>query len=333
MKSVPSSPDPRVDEQAALWAARLEGSVLSAQDRIALDAWLAEHPSHRACLSEYCQFSADLEQHLPELVATGAVQMPTTRQPMSRRWAIQLMIGSSLAAAAVVAFLFFPSGPATQSTSVVSPLAQRQAITLADGSRVELNAHTSLQIEIDQKNRHVRLADGEAYFSVTKDPSRPFVVETPSGAVRVTGTVFDVRADSEAKLEVTVVEGSVQVRAGDSAQLQSPVMLHPNEQLSSNGSAVQVATLSPAELNDALAWREGQIVFAGTPMQAALARFARYHGRGITIDPDVAQLPVGGRFNLDDLNGFFNALELAFPVQATRELNGVIHVSRRTERP
>jgi transmembrane sensor len=243
------------------------------------------------------------------------------------------MIGSSLAAAAVVAFLFFPSAPATQSTSVVSPLAQRQAITLADGSRVELNAHTSLQIEIDQKNRHVRLADGEAYFSVAKDAARPFIVETPSGAVRVTGTVFNVRADSEAKLEVTVVEGSVQVRAGGSAQPQSPVMLHANEQLSSNGSGVQVATLSPGALNDALAWREGQIVFAGTPLQTALARFARYHGRGITIDPDVAQLPVGGRFNLDDLDGFLNALELAFPVKATRELNGVIHVSRRTERP
>jgi transmembrane sensor len=299
---------------------------------VALDAWLAEHPSHRASLSEYCQFSADLEQRLPELVATGAVQMPTTRQQPSRRWAIKLMIGSSLAAAAVVAFLLFPSSPATQSTSVVSPLAQRQAITLADGSRVELNAHTSLQIDIDQKNRHVRLADGEAYFSVAKDASRPFIVETPSGAVRVTGTVFNVRADSEAKLEVTVVEGSVQVRAGDSAHPQAPVMLHPGEQLSSNGSAVQVVTLSPTELNNALAWRAGQIVFAGTPLREALARFARYHGRGITVDPDAAQIPVGGRFSLDDLDYFFGALEVGFPVKVTRELNGMIHVSRRTER-
>lgn len=331
MNPVPPSPDSRLDEQASLWAARLEGSVLSAQERVALDGWLAEHPAHRARLSEYCQFSADLEQHLPELVATGAVSMPTTRPPSSRRWAIKLMLGSSLAAAAVVAFLFFPSRPATQSTSVVSPLAQRQAITLADGSRVELNAHTSLQIEIDQKNRHVRLADGEAYFSVAKDASRPFIVETPSGAVRVTGTVFNVRADAEAKLEVTVVEGSVQVRAG-ADRGQAPVMLHPGEQLSTNGSAVQVATLSPSDLNNALAWREGQIVFVGAPLREALARFARYHGRGITVDPEAAQLPIGGRFNLDDLNGFFNALELGFPVQVDRAQNGMIHVSRRNER-
>jgi len=332
MNTVPSSPDPRVDEQASLWAARLEGSVLSAQDRTALDAWLAENPSHRARLSEYCQFSADLEQHLPELVATGAVQMPTTRQPSSRRWAIKLMIGSSLAAAAAVAFLFFPSHVATQSTSVMSPLAQRQTITLADGSRVELNAHTSLQIEIDQKNRHVRLADGEAFFSVAKDTARPFIVETPSGAVRVTGTVFNVRADTEASLEVTVVEGSVQVRAGTDAT-RAPVMLHPNEQLSAKGSAVEVAVLSAGDLNNALAWREGQIVFAGTPLREALARFARYHGRGITVDADAAQIPIGGRFGLDDLSGFFNVLENGFPLQVTHEVNGMIHVSRRNERP
>lgn len=331
MNSVPPSPDPRLDEQASLWAARLEGSVLSAQDRVALDSWLAEHPSHRARLSEYCQFSADLEQHLPELVATGAVPMPTTPQPSSRRWAIKLMIGSSLAAAAVVAFLFFPSRPATQSTSVVSPLGQRQAITLADGSRVELNAHTSLQIEIDQKNRHVRLADGEAYFSVAKDASRPFVVETPSGAVRVTGTVFDVRADAEAKLEVTVVEGSVQVQAG-ADRAQSPVMLHPGEQLSATGSAVRVATLSPRDLNNALAWREGEIVFVGTPLREALARVARYHGRGITVDADAAAIPIGGRYKVDDLNSFLDAIALTFSLQINREPNGILHVSRRAER-
>ena len=58
-------PHPAAEEQASLWAARLDGSVLSATDRLALDAWLAEDPAHRSLLSHYCQFSADLEQQLP----------------------------------------------------------------------------------------------------------------------------------------------------------------------------------------------------------------------------------------------------------------------------
>ena len=59
--------DPAAEDQAALWAARLDGSVLSTADRIALDAWLAVSPDHRTLLSRYCQFSADLEQQMPLL--------------------------------------------------------------------------------------------------------------------------------------------------------------------------------------------------------------------------------------------------------------------------
>ena len=59
--------DPVADEQASLWAAKLDGSELSAADRRALHVWLETHPSHRTLLSHYCQFSADLEQQLPLL--------------------------------------------------------------------------------------------------------------------------------------------------------------------------------------------------------------------------------------------------------------------------
>ena len=79
--------DPVTEEQASLWAARLEGSSLSAADRAALDAWLAEKPVHRVLLSDYCQFSADLEQLLPSLVAAGRVMeknLPWTRPMVSQ---------------------------------------------------------------------------------------------------------------------------------------------------------------------------------------------------------------------------------------------------------
>lgn len=327
------SPDPRADERASFWAARLEGSELSAADRSELDAWLGAHPSHRALLAGYCQFSAGLEVSLPALAQAGAVELPQEIAPRRRRFAPWLA-ATGLAAAAAV-FVLWPGRAHTQSAVIATAVAQRQTLTLADGTRAELNAQTSLQIELGATERRVRLAGGEAFFTVTKDPARPFIVETPAGAVRVTGTVFNVRAEPASALEVLVVEGSVQVRPGGpvAGAPNTPVQLHAGDWLSAGPGAVTVRALSATEVDDALAWRRGQIVFAGVPLNAALARFARYHGRGIVAAPGIAGLAVGGRYSLDDLDGFLSALEAVLPVRVTRDLSGMVHVDPAANQP
>jgi transmembrane sensor len=146
--------------------------------------------------------------------------------------------------------------------------------------------------------------------------------------VRVTGTVFNVRAESAAALEVLVVEGHVQVRPGDSAAGHpvAPVQLGAGDLLSAGPGGVAVQSLSAGAMEDALAWRHGQVVFKGVHLSAALARFARYHGRGITASPDVADFSVGGLYSLDDLDGFLGAMEAMYPVRVTRDLNGTVQV-------
>lgn len=68
-------------------------------------------------------------------------------------------------------------------------------------------------------------------------------------------------------------------------------------------------------------------MFNGVPLSSALARFARYHGRGITAAPEVANLSVGGRYSLDDLDGFLSSLETFMPtVHVTRDLSGRVYV-------
>lgn len=325
------------DEQASLWAARLDGSTLSADEQLALEAWLARHPDHRALLSTYCQFSADLEQHLPLIEgirdeSAGARKKTTPAQ--SRPWLRwPMMAGAALSAAAAVVLVFWLALPsALQTASLATPAAQRQVTTLADGSRVELNAHTSLLVNLDAHERRVRFADGEAFFVVSKDAARPFIIETPRGSVRVTGTQFNVRAEADSPLEVTVLEGSVQVRPGESAAGHdaAPIVLRASDRLSAGPAVLEVRSLSSKDLTNALAWRQGQIVFVGTPLREALSRFARYHGRGIMATADVADLRVGGRFSIDDLDGFFTALEEVLPtVRVTRELSGTVRVSSR----
>lgn len=329
--------DPAAEEQAALWAARLDGSVLSAEDRLALDAWLDTAAGHRALLSSYCQFSADLEQQLPLIAgnkdeADGARTAPETALPSPwLRW--PLWAGAALTAAAAVTVLLWVNHPRSQHENLATPTAQRQELTLADGSHVELNAQTSLRIDLGAEARHLRLAAGEAFFRVTKDPARPFIVETPAGAVRVTGTQFNVRAESATALEVTVAEGTVQVRPSDPAgRSLAPVVLTAREHLAAAAGQVHVQTLSERALADQLAWRSGEIVFTATPLREALARFARYHGRGLTATPAASELKVGGRHSLDDLDGFLASLEEVLPVKITRDLSGTVQVSLRSER-
>jgi transmembrane sensor len=326
MKPVPALP-PDAEEQAALWAARLDGSALSVADRDALEAWLAADPAHRLLLSAYCQFSADLEQQLPLLAGIGdelaesqtapktASLLPWLRRP--------LLAGVALTAAAAVAVVLWHGQSQDQFQNVATPVAQRQALTLADGTQVELNAQTALVVELKRDERRVRLARGEAFFHVSKDPARPFFVETPAGSVRVTGTQFNVRTEAAGQLEVTVLEGSVQVRPGDAA---APQSLHAGDQLLREQDRVDVAALSGTALDDALAWRQGQVVFHGTPLREALARFGRYHGRNLTASDEAARQRVGGRRSLDDLNGFLSDLETALPVRVTRGTDGSIRV-------
>ena len=326
----PTSPRsaPAAEEQASLWAARLDGGTLSAADRIALDEWLEAHPSHRALLSAYCQFSTDLELLLPALPKPADLPPATVGQtpPMRRNrfW----LAAVPIAAAAALLIVFWPATPPHQSDRFATTAAERQTVRLADGSRAELNAQTSVQVEINAQERRVRLAAGQVLFTVAEDAARPFIVETPAGSVQVTGTVFEVRSENSRSLDVLVAQGSVQVRPAVSPEGRhfSPRSLTAGDRLSAGNGEIRTQTLSSTQLEAALAWRHGQAVFADDPLEEALARFARYHGRGITAAPGAGELRLGGRFSLDDLDGFLTALESVLPVRVTRSLNGTIQV-------
>ncbi len=333
MNASPLPPDPSADEQAATWAARLDGGALTDRQRQELQIWLEADPEHRARLSAYCQLSADLEQSLPSLAAEGRLpgETPTAEAlppPSSRRRIAWAGIAAAVALS-VVTWWVWPN--ADQVQNLATAAAQRETVTLSDGTRIELAAQTNLRIELTAGHRHVRLASGEAYFAVARDAARPFVVETPAGAVRVTGTAFAVGASPAGTLTVLVEEGSVQVHPGEAGH--APLRLAAGQRLRSDSRHHAVDTLSTEEVSAALAWREGHVVFAGTPLAEALDCFARHHGRGLAADADVAALTLGGRHRLDDLEGFLAALEAALPVQVNRGVNGVIRVQRRSSAP
>ncbi|MBI2513720.1 MAG: FecR domain-containing protein [Opitutae bacterium] len=325
--------DPAADEQAALWAAKLDGSVLTADERTALDAWLEAAPSHRIALAAYCQFSADLEQQLPLLAGIQGSTAETNRELTTARprpWLSRpLWVGAMLtaAAAAVAVTLWVGRAPRAETLSVATASAERHSVALADGTRVELNAHTQLSATLGRDERRVRLS-GQAFFAVAKDPSRPFFVETTGGTVRVTGTQFDVRTDAAAPLQVTVLEGSVQVQPAGAAP-DATRALKAGDQYRLG----EVHALGANEIDAVLAWRNGEIVFNRAPLRDVLAAFAKHHDRAIAVSPAAGELKLGGRFNLDDLPKFLELLPQAVPqIIVKRDAHGTVQVSLRDER-
>lgn len=314
----PSIP-PSDEETASLWAAKLEAGPLSATDLHAFDTWLAGAPSRRELVAEYCEFAADVGRLLPVLAAEGrlpAEPAPSAPKPTHNHLAAFAIGGLVAAAAAAAVFLAVrpTSGKDPSPQQIATAVAQRHSLTLADGSHIDLSARTQVTIALTSEARRVQLATGTAYFEVAKNQQRPFSVETPAGVVLVTGTKFAVHAEPGAGLEVIVAEGQVRV----SATSTEPVSLAAGQRLTATGPALRVESLAPAALADALAWREGMIVFADTPLGEALARFAQFHDIQIAASPAAASLRLGGRYSLDDLDGFLAALEEILPVQVTR---------------
>lgn len=313
----------RIEQEASVWTARLETEALTAVEQQELAAWLAADPEHRWVLSRYREMCAQLAEQVPVLTDATEVEAVVARAASVQRW--RRLAGPMLAVAATVAIT------ATvwwlQPEKVETKPFERRTLALTDGSRVELNARTSLEVSLGRSERHVKFAHGEALFQVAHDSARPFFVETPCGVVRVTGTQFNVRETSTGQVEVTVLDGSVQVRTGVGSP--TPVPLAMGDQAALGPEQVQMRTLSPDETQNVIAWRMGQAAFQDAPLADALARFAPYHAGAITVSPEAAALNVGGRYSLDDLDGFLTAIEEALPVVALRSPDGTIRVTAR----
>jgi transmembrane sensor len=325
MKRSTQIPDPAAEDQASLWAARLEGSHLTDSDRAELDAWLGADSTRRALLSSYCRLSAKLDVIVPELAAAGAIELPPVPERPRSAWNPWKLATAAMAAAAVVIGVVQYERTSARTEDLSTPAGQRGSFTLSDGTRVELNANTSITVENGRTERRVHLANGEAFFVVSKDKSRPFTVDTPAGSVRVTGTIFNVLTESTSQLDVIVVEGSVQVRPDDAAG--GPTTLAAGGVLKAENGSLSIKTLSPADVDDALAWRQGQIVCKAMPVSEALARFAHYHGRVMEVTAGAGARRCGGVYSLGNVDEFLDYLASGLNLRVTHAADGSVRVS------
>lgn len=194
---------------------------------------------------------------------------------------------------------------------------ERNTITLPDGSTATLNTSTAIAIDFADGRRRVSLLEGEAFFDVRHDPSRPFIVAGQFAQVEVKGTAFDVRTDSEQDT-VVLERGSVEVsRQADHALLQPGQMIVAR--------ATGLSGVVGADMDQSLAWRDGRIVFRDRPFRAALSDLERYYnGRVVLMTDRASSRQVSGHYRIDDPDAAIRTLARSAGVDVTRLPGGIL---------
>jgi ferric-dicitrate binding protein FerR (iron transport regulator) len=157
-------------------------------------------------------------------------------------------------------------------------------MVLPDNSIVYLNAGSQLKYSVEGlKGKREVFLDGEAWFEVTKNEKKPFVVHTPYYDVNVLGTQFNVKAyKSDAEIATTLEQGSVQITSSDNLKLAQTAILQPGEQLVYN---TQNRTINVKDVETRMftAWKENKLIFINMNLKDLFVVLERKYGVDIQV--------------------------------------------------
>ncbi len=239
-----------------------------------------------------------------------------------------LSYGLGGCAALVLAFLAvgWRHYSAVDQASYRTAIGDLQDISLPDGSVITLSSDSRILVTLSRNERHIDLQQGEAFFKVAKDSSRPFVVSAGDRRAIAVGTRYDVRRDA-GHLRVIVTQGIVRLESDNGAGgRRQPTALLPAGSIALASDAGVVVSSGPVQqAEELLSWRSGFIAFHDTPLSTAVAEFNRYNQRRIVIgDPSIGAMRVGGHFRWSNVDSFVRLLELGFPVRAERDKDAIV---------
>jgi len=188
---------------------------------------------------------------------------------------------------------------------------ERSTITLADGTSVWLNADSKLTYPkvFSGKTREVFL-DGEAFFDVSEDPAKPFIVRTSAISVRVLGTSFNVRSyDQDDQIRTTLVKGKIILSVTDDESNQ--LTLKPSQQAVFEKHSRKITLENKVITENFTAWREGKLSFEGQPLSLIIKELERWYDVTIIMENESSlNCPFSAKINnktLVEVLDLFNA--------------------------
>jgi transmembrane sensor len=349
---MPNQPPNLLPPEDADWEAiaRYFASESTPDEAAAVRRWLEAHPAEASALNALSGATGQLVNATPpDLDVEGALKrvierrdaadiipidsrrpgkMPVRTAAPARRWQ-PFAIPAAAAAVLLVAFGLYrrnstevpgyTGSPAAQ--TVATTVGKRDSVRLADGTRIVLAPDSRITVAAGYGGsvREVSL-QGEAYFDVTHDEARPFVVHAGDAAIRDLGTTFTVRATGEQGVRVAVTSGSVALARAQGAPNDS-VVLRPGDAgtLGIDGRTL-VERSGAAEADTA--WTQGRLVFNNAPISTVRTEVRRWYGIDVRFDSSFAGSHLSTTFNGNEsADDVLRVIRLTLGAEVTRQGN------------
>ena len=291
----------QVAEQAVHWWMQVQQGPLNPRQQIAWQQWLDAHSEHRRAW-EHIQRVNQRLRGVSSPLAHAALNAPKSA---GRRQALKLLL--ILGAGSAVTWGMREHIALTPLLADYrSPIGQRRKVPLGDGSQVQLNTASSVDVRIDGQQRLIRLLEGEMLLTA----AQAFQVQTAQGLLKTQGGHLNVRQFAD-HTQVAVFEGSVELTPDGGA----PLMLQTARQ--SRFDARGIDAPRPLDANSG-AWAEGMLVAAHMRLGDFLDELGRYRRGQLNCAANVADLLISGTYPLDDSERILDLLEISLPVKVRR---------------
>jgi transmembrane sensor len=307
--------------EAHEWLARLTSGKATVADAEAAKLWCSRSPAHAQAFAEATLLWDTLEPVARQIASRDAATIGD--QPQTRLARRALLGGALAASAAAAGYLFVP--PPFELWPSFSELAadyrtatgERRSVAI-DGIAVELNTKSSLNVlPADGTTRRLQLIAGEAVFATDGVPATPVVLVAGAGQVSANDAKFDVRCDGGA-VSIICLQGAVRV------DFSGQVMTLKERRRIDYG-ADGLGSAAPVDPAVATAWREGRLVFHGTPLSTVVDEVNRYRrGRIVLLNQVIGRRTVEATLPLDRTDELMVLLREAYGVKITALPGGIV---------
>ncbi len=313
-------PSDRMINAAAHWLTLLHDDLSTDADREAFELWREADPLHALAVERMRELLGSLDE-LPVAPARVALKQAFFRpRPTMAARGAQAVALLGVLMCGWIGLENLPVWLADQRTGV----GERRELVLSDGSHVQLNSDSALDVKFDGQQRVIELLAGELWVEVAKDAQRPFVVRTDQGTATALGTRYLVKRDADGSTVVSVLESVVAAkpRAGEVVNVKAG-----EQTVLRDGDVAKPQAIGDASPD---AWTRGLLKVDDRPLSEVLHELASYRHGLVRFDEQALQgLRVSGVFRLDDTDAALATLADNLPIEVERFTDWLVVVKRR----